>query len=106
MKQSGRIWNRTMNDAMLTWGFKRLLSESCIYYRHRPEGCIITAVHVDDFLSIASHSSENAHFKAQMGTIWTISDLGEPKFCVGIGIQQDLSTRMVYLSQVALIDRV
>ena len=95
-----------MNDAMLTWGFKRLSSESCIYYCSRPQGCVIAAVHVDDFLSIANRSSENTHFKAQMRTIWTISDLGEPKFCVGIGIQRDISTRMVYLSQVAQIDRI
>jgi hypothetical protein len=32
MKQSGRIWNKTMNNAMLSWGFKRLSSESCISY--------------------------------------------------------------------------
>jgi hypothetical protein len=95
-----------MNDAMLTWGFKHLSSESCIYYRSRPSGCVIAAVHIDNFLSIASQPSENAHFKAQMRTIWTISDLGEPKFCIGIGIQRDLSTSMVFLSQVTLIDRV
>lgn len=106
IKQSGQIWNQTMNDAMLTWGFKCLSSKSCIYYHSQSEGCVIAAVHIDNFLSIASHPSENAHFKTQMRTIWTISNLGEPKFCVGIGIQHNLSTNMVYLSQVALIDRV
>jgi Reverse transcriptase (RNA-dependent DNA polymerase) len=63
MKQSGWIWNQTMNNAMLTWGFKHLSSESCIYYRNRPKGCVIAAVHVDDFLFIASCPSENAHLK-------------------------------------------
>jgi hypothetical protein len=24
MKQGGLVWNRTMNEAMLSWGFKRL----------------------------------------------------------------------------------
>ena len=33
MKQSGRIWNKTMNEAMISWGFTRLTCESCIYYR-------------------------------------------------------------------------
>ena len=106
MKQSGRIWNKTMNEAMISWGFKHLSSESCIYYRMRSEGCVIAAVHVDDFLSVASHKAENEHFKEQMKEIWTISDLGEPKFCVGIGISRSPSTRMVYLSQTALIDKV
>ena len=32
MKQSGRIWNKTMNEAMISWGFVQLSCESCIYY--------------------------------------------------------------------------
>jgi hypothetical protein len=92
MKQSGRIWNQTMNTVMISWNFKRLSSESCIYYRRRPEGCVIAAVHVDDFLSIVHPKSEKTHFKEQMKTVWMISDLGEPKFCVGISICRDKSS--------------
>jgi hypothetical protein len=33
MKQGGLVWNRTMNDAMISWGFMRLKCEHCIYYR-------------------------------------------------------------------------
>lgn len=33
MKQSGRIWNRTMHEAMVGWGFQWLPSEHCIYVR-------------------------------------------------------------------------
>ena len=58
-----------MNDAMLSWGFKRLTCESCIYYRKSETGTGISAVHVDDFLSIASSKSENKMFKKQMKTI-------------------------------------
>ena len=32
MKQSGWIWNKTMNKALLSWGFKRLSVDSCVYY--------------------------------------------------------------------------
>jgi hypothetical protein len=106
MKQAGRIWNKTMNDAMLSWGFTRLACESCIYYRKNASGIVISAVHVDDFLSVADPPSENAAFKAQMKQIWTISDLGEARFCVGIAISRDKEARTVSLSQTALIDRV
>jgi len=106
MKQSGRIWNQTMNDAMLSWGFTRLSCESCIYYRKRNTGIIILAVHVDDFLSITTSKAENESFKLQMKSLWTISDLGEAKYCVGIAISRNLTNRTVSLSQKALIDRV
>jgi Reverse transcriptase (RNA-dependent DNA polymerase)/GAG-pre-integrase domain len=106
MKQSGRIWNKTMNDAMLSWGFTRLSCESCIYYRKSKTGTIISAVHVDDFLSIASSKDENEAFKNQMKSLWTISDLGEAKHCVGIAIRRNRTNKTVHLSQKALIDKV
>jgi hypothetical protein len=67
---------------------------------------VIAAVHVDDFLSIVHPKSEKTHFKEQMKTVWMISDLGEPKFCVGISICRDKSTCAVYLSQSALINKI
>jgi transposase InsO family protein len=105
IKQAGRIWNKTMNDAMISWGFTRLSCESCIYYRNDATGIVIAAVHVDDFLSIANSPAANEAFKSQMKEIWTISDLGEVKQLVGIAISRDRSARTVSLSQTALIDR-
>ena len=106
MKQSGRIWNKTMNEAMLSWGFMRLSCESCIYYRKEESGIIVAAVHVDDFLSIADRLSANERFKSQMQEIWKISSSGEARYCVGIGITRDREKRTVSLSQTALIDKI
>ena len=106
MKQSGRIWNQTMNEQMLSWGFTRLSCESCIYYRSSDSGTIISAVHVDDFLSIASNKDENECFKNQMCNVWTISNLGALRFVVGIAVTWDWPNHMVLLSQTALIDKI
>ena len=106
MKQSGRIWNQTMNEQMLAWGFTRLSCESCIYYRNSDTGTIVSAVHVDDFLSIASCKEENERFKDQMRSVWTISDLGAVRFVVGIAVAWDRPNRTVMLSQTALIDKI
>ncbi|KAJ3494947.1 hypothetical protein NLJ89_g10707 [Agrocybe chaxingu] len=105
MKQSGRIWNKTMNDAMLTWGFTKLSSEPCIYHRKTDTGTIITTVHVDDFLSIAHPPHENDTFEKQMRSLWEIST-GPVKFCIGIAIAHDLHNHTVRLSQTTLIDKV
>ena len=106
MKQSRRIWNKTMNEAMLSWGFSRLSCKSCIYYQKEESGTVVAAVHVDDFLSIASQLSENKHFKTQMKSIWKISSSGEAKYCVGIGITRNYQEHSIYLSQTALIDKI
>ena len=106
MKQAGRIWNRTMNEAMISWGFTHLGMESCVYCRLWMSGIIITAVHMDNFLAIASSKEENSSFKEDMPKIWTISNLGDTSFCIGIAIKWDRIQNTVYLSQMALIDRV
>jgi hypothetical protein len=91
---------------MITWGFTRLASESCIYYRKSKTGTVIAGVHVDDYLSIASSKEENEAFKAQMKKVWNISDLGTVKLLVGIAVEWDRPNCAVMLSQSALINRV
>ena len=74
-----------------------------IYYRKNALGVVISAVHIDAFLSVADPPSENTAFKAQMKEIWTIS---EARFCVRIAISHDKEAQTVFLSQTALIDRI
>jgi hypothetical protein len=59
MKQASRIWNQTMHAKMLEWGFTHLSSESCVYHQQTPSGTVLAAVHVDDFLTVASSQEEN-----------------------------------------------
>jgi hypothetical protein len=87
MKQARCLWNKTMDAAMVEWGFICLSSKSCIYYCCTKSGIIIAIVHVDDFLSIADSEEENVWFKKQMVTHWIISSLGEPKFRIRITIK-------------------
>ena len=67
---------------------------------------MVCAVHVDDFLSIASNKDENENFKNQMRKTWTISNLGNIHFVVGIAVNWDRPNRTVTLSQMALIDKI
>ena len=106
MKQAGRIWNKMMNEAMISWGFTCLACKSCIYYCRRNQGIVIVAVHVDDFLSVTHLPQENMAFRAQIKTIWNISDLSEAMFCVGITISCNRLTRTVLLSQITLINQI
>lgn len=106
MKQAGHIWNKTLNETLLGWGFTRLSCESCIYYCSTESGTVITAVHVDNFMSIASREEENKQFKELMKTVWTISTLGKVSYCVGIGVKHYPETKTVALHQTGLIDKV
>lgn len=106
MKQSGCIWNKTLNDQMLAWGFTRLACESCMYHHTTPTGIPVAAMHINDFLYIANSSAENERFKKEMREIWTISDLGTVCFVIGIAVRWYRPHQTVHLSQSALIDKV
>ena len=106
MKQASRIWNQTFHKTVESWGFHRVPCEWCVYRRETATGTIIFVVHVDDIVSAASSPEENAHFKAQLMSQWEISDLGQAKFALGIGITRHIPTHTISLSQTAFIDRV
>ena len=92
MKQSGCIWNQTLNMQIITWGFTCLSCESCIYYCKTDSGIIIAAIHVNDYLSIADSKEENEQFKDQMRKVWTIPKLGTACFIVRIAITRNRAT--------------
>jgi len=104
MKQSGCIWNKTMHKAMLGWGFKCLHTDPCVYYRVSLLGVVLSAVHIDDFLIVSSMSDASCAFKEELKSLWTISDLGEARFCIGIAISHNHVDRTISISQMALID--
>jgi hypothetical protein len=104
MKQAGRIWNKTINQAMLDWGFKRLPCKWCIYYRKTETGIVLVAIHVDDFLSVASSHEANDEFKGQLKSRFSISE-GEVDLCLGICIEHNREAHTVSLSQRTLINQ-
>ena len=106
MHQAGRVWNRALNEAMVSdWGFTRLPCEYCVYYRQDEHGTVITAVHVDDYLSIASSRSANDRFREQLLQKWKISE-SKAEFHLGIAIHREPSTCSIYILQTAMIDAV
>jgi len=104
MKQCSHIWNKNMHKAMLNWGFKCLHADPCVYYRVNALGTVLSAVHVDNFLIVSSSPEASQSFKEELKSLWTISDLGEARFCVGIAISRDRANHLVSISQTALID--
>jgi len=63
-------------------------------------------IHVNNFALTATDDWVACTFKGKLASFWTISDLGEAKFCVGIAIKHDLANRHIFLYQTALIDKV
>lgn len=106
MKQSGQVWNKTLNDALIGWEFERLGSEPCGYRCILTEGEVDTCVHVDDFLYTPSTTDALDHFLEEISSLWKFADLGEAKFCVGIAFTCNRSRHLIGLSQTGLINKI
>jgi len=106
MRQSSRIWNKTMHTSFLKWGFNRTECEWCVYSRCAATGSTILAVHVDDMLATSSNDAEATLFCSELESTWQITALGEAKLVVGIAVRRDREMRTVMLSQTALINKI
>lgn len=49
-------------------------------------------VHVDDMVAIGSTANANDELKTEMCSAWTISDLGNIGFCLGISVRRGRQT--------------
>jgi hypothetical protein len=104
IKQGGRVWNEEMNRAMKGWQFHRVNVEYCLYRRQTNAGFVLAAVHVDDFLSVASTPAMNDEFESLLRSRWEIT-VSDGTHILGIHVVRDHERRQVHLSQTAAINK-
>ena len=103
LMQAARAWNLRLHCAMLDIRYVRITADHCIYMREGIDGSSIVAIHVDDMCTAASNMAEMAKLKEQLGKFFSLVDLGELKWLLGISITQDRRARTISLCQGAYI---
>lgn len=73
LKQSGRVWNETLDAQFHKIGFTRLLSDRCVYVRRGAAGITIIAVHVDDMSIYASNPTLISRAEDELETAFQIT---------------------------------
>jgi hypothetical protein len=86
LKQAGLAWNKQLDKKLQARGYKRLLSDPCMYIRWDKGEFTIITVWVDDLLLFALSPRMMEEMKANIKFEWVITDLGEPWKIVGIEI--------------------
>ena len=105
MKQASRIWNQTFHNTIIQWGFECLDCEWCVYRCNSPTGTLVFTLHVDDIIAASSSPKETKQFRDLLKSKWEITELGEPKYALGIAISHNHETRTISLSQSAKINQ-
>ena len=106
LKQASRSWNLRIDEATSKFGFIKNPNESCIYKKVSGSNIAFLVLYVDDILLIGNIIPMLESVKSWLGKCFSMEDLGEAQYILGIKIYRDRSKRMIGLSQSTYIDKV
>jgi hypothetical protein len=104
LKQSPRLWQLTLRKALKSLGFEPLVTDSCLFI-NRQDG-ILVVTYVDDFLALAPKGNELDAFIYELRSKWTLEELGDAEYFLGVRIVRDREHNKLYLCQDAYIDKI
>lgn len=85
LKQSGRQWNRCLDEALLSFGLVKSEEDPCVYLGK--DGNLIVAIYVDDFLIFWKDAITRDELKQKLSAKFHMKDLGQARTCVGMTIE-------------------
>ena len=104
LKQSGREWNTHLNEFVLSLGFVRCVSDSCVYVKTSRTGRILLlSIYVDDIPSAYDERdrAEWEEIKRLFFEKYKIKFLGEADWLLNMRITRDRPNRLLWLDQQA-----
>ncbi|GAA6003269.1 hypothetical protein JCM5350_008022, partial [Sporobolomyces pararoseus] len=105
LKQAGRVWNHRIHDSLVRLGYKRTVSDACVYVRNEGGTYHYIALYVDDLLFASPNQEEIDRVKDGLREEYGIKDLGDAEFILGIQIHRR-SDGSIFLSQKAYLEDV
>ncbi|KAK8670168.1 hypothetical protein V6N13_104928 [Hibiscus sabdariffa] len=106
LKQASRSWNLRFNDAIKEFGFIRNEDEPCVYKKFSGSIVSFLILYVDDILIIGNDIPTLQSIKAWLSSCFSMKDLGEAAYILGVKYYRDRSRRLLGLSQCTYIDKV
>ncbi|KAK8578849.1 hypothetical protein V6N13_142124 [Hibiscus sabdariffa] len=106
LKQASRSWNLRFNEAIQEFGFIRNEDEPCVYKKFSGSIVSFLILYVDDILIIGNDIPTLQSIKTWLSSCFSMKDLGEASYILGVKIYRDTSRRLLGLSQSTYIDKV
>ena len=106
LKQASRSWNLCFNEKIKQFGFIRSDDELCVYVRSSGSAAVFLVLYVDDILLIGNDIPTLKNVKTWLGNCFSMKDMGDAAYILGIKIYRDRSRRLIGLSQSTYIDKI
>ena len=106
LKQSGRVWHRTLKEGLERLGFTPGKADATVFFKFGQNSIEIAGWYVDDGLLATDSTESMEKMVEKIGGSFDIQDLGEPERLLGIKITRDRKAGTIHLSQPAFIDTI
>ncbi|GJX24448.1 retrotransposon protein, putative, ty1-copia subclass [Tanacetum coccineum] len=105
LKQASRSWNKRFDEEIKKIGFTQNPNEPCIYFK--ASGCNVAFpfLYVDDILLMGNSVAMLQEGKSWLCKCFSMKDLGEVTYILGIKIIRDRSKWLISLSQSAYLEK-
>src|SRR5215216_5113407 len=104
--QASRSWNIRFDEMIKVFGFIQVYRQACIYKKVSGSSIAFLILYVDDILLIGNNISLLENVKQYLNKSFSMKDLGEAAFILGIKIYRDRSRRLIGLSQSTYLDKI
>ncbi len=104
LRQSPRLWHRTLQQALSEMGFTALKADSCVMVRGEGKDKIVLGIYVDDILVVGAQVASIERFKQAVRHKFSITDGGAADFLLGISILRGDDGAVNAMHQKAYID--
>ena len=91
LKQASRSWNICFDEIIKNFGFSQNIDEPCVYKKVSGSAIVFLVLYVDDILLIGNDVPTLQYVKIWLSKNFSIKDLGEAAYILGIRIYRDRS---------------
>ena len=106
LKQASRSLNKRFDEEVKTFGFIQSKEEPCIYKKVSGSSVMFLILYVDDILLMGNDTTLMEQTKDSLKTSFSMKDMGEAQYILGIKIYRDRLRRLIGLSQKVYIDKI
>ncbi|KAL0402174.1 UNVERIFIED_CONTAM: Retrovirus-related Pol polyprotein from transposon RE2 [Sesamum latifolium] len=106
LKQASRSWNTRFNEVIRGYDFIKNEYDPCVYKKISGSSVAYLVLYVDDMLLIGNDIKMLDDIKAWLYTQFSMKDMGEASYILGIKIYRDRFRRMLGLTQSSYIEKV
>ena len=104
--QVSRSWNICFDSVIQAYGFIQTFGKACIYKKVSGSSVAFLILYVDDILLIGNDIEFLDSIKGYLNKNFSMNDLREAAYILGIKIYRDRSRHLIGLSQSKCLDKV